>query len=171
MTDTIWAPWRMEFIDGSLEKETGCIFCNRFSSSESEFAAKHVLWRGPQTLVMLNKFPYTNAHLLVVSRTHTGNLEDISPEEFSVLIRTVKKASEIIKEELNPHGMNIGMNLGSAGGAGITDHLHWHIVPRWVGDNNFMPVIGDTRVMPQYLEKTYNRLIVPFQKMNQSSVD
>lgn len=165
MTDTVWAPWRLEFIEGKLEKEDGCIFCNRFRIEESEFLKYLVLWRGTDTLVMMNRYPYTNAHLLVVADVHTGNIAQLPPLIMSRLSLTVQVAANALSKALGMQGMNIGMNHGVCAGAGIAEHLHWHIVPRWSGDNNFMPVISDTRVMPQYLEETWHVLRPHFQNL------
>jgi ATP adenylyltransferase len=107
---------------------------------------------------MLNRYPYANAHLMVAPERHTADLNTLSPEEYADLSEYVRRAAAILQEEFKPEGLNIGINLGCAAGAGIADHLHWHLVPRWVGDTNFMPLIGQTRVMPEHLETLYDRL-------------
>jgi len=107
---------------------------------------------------MLNKFPYGYAHLMVAPRTHTADLGALSPDEFHAVMDTLRGAASRLATAFHPDGMNIGMNLGVAGGAGVADHLHWHIVPRWVGDTNFMPLLADVRIMPEHLDTTYERL-------------
>jgi ATP adenylyltransferase len=107
---------------------------------------------------MMNKYPYNNGHLLIAPKQHENSLAGLAPEEYSDLSEVLRRAVDIVKTVLNPGGVNVGMNLGKCAGAGIEDHLHWHIVPRWEGDTNFMPVIGETRVMPQHLADSYDRL-------------
>ncbi len=149
--ERIWAPWRMEFIQGI--KTSGCIFC-KGALSKSEL----VLHKCETAGVMLNKFPYNNGHLLIFPARHTGTMEDLTSQESSDLFSLMQKSVSILKLELKPDGFNIGLNLGRAAGAGIEEHLHFHIVPRWNGDNNFMPVIAETKVMPEYLKSTYDKL-------------
>lgn len=107
---------------------------------------------------MLNKFPYANGHLMVAPRRHAAQLRALPPEEFRVLMDTLRRATTVLGEALHAEGMNVGMNLGAAAGAGVVDHLHWHIVPRWVGDTNFMPLLAEVRVVPEHLETMYDRL-------------
>lgn len=149
----LWAPWRMTYIAG--EKPTGCIFC--LAAATTDLRPQLVLVQQP-AVVMLNKFPYASAHLLVAPRTHTADLGALSADEFHAVMDTLRDAAARLTQTFHPDGMNIGMNLGAAGGAGVADHLHWHIVPRWIGDTNFMPMLADVRVMPEHLEATYDRL-------------
>ncbi|MBI1817788.1 MAG: HIT domain-containing protein [Deltaproteobacteria bacterium] len=152
--ETLWAPWRMAYVAGP--KESGCIFCTHPVAADARQAL--VLATTPTSVVMLNRFPYANGHLMVAPRAHTAELDQFSAVEFGALMETVRRAARVLREVFAPEGMNIGLNLGRAAGAGVADHLHWHLVPRWVGDTNFMPLIGEVRVMPEHLLATYDRL-------------
>lgn len=149
----LWAPWRMAYVGAA--KAPGCLFC----TVRDRVAARAdlVLLQEP-ALVMLNKFPYANGHLLVAPRRHAARLDDLPAEEFQTLTQALRHAAGVLAEALRPEGVNIGMNLGAAAGAGIADHLHWHLVPRWVGDTNFMPLLAEVRVIPEHLEAMYDRL-------------
>jgi ATP adenylyltransferase len=149
----LWAPWRMAYVGGP--RAPGCIFCNAVATDD--LRGHLVLSREP-ALVMLNKFPYANGHLMVAPRRHAAQLRALPPEEFRVLMDTLRRATTVLGEALHAEGMNVGMNLGAAAGAGVVDHLHWHIVPRWVGDTNFMPLLSEVRVIPEHLETMYDRL-------------
>ncbi len=151
----LWAPWRMAYIDQNL-KETGCIFCEKYQSPDRRESLLLALTR--HSMVMLNKYPYNNGHLLLAPKRHEKNLSALSPEEYGDLNESLRRSVDIVRRILNPGGINLGMNLGKCAGAGIEDHLHWHVVPRWEGDTNFMPVVGETRVMPQHLLDSYDRL-------------
>ena len=153
----IWAPWRAEYIHG--QKLSHCIFCK---DDKNEL----VLYRGDLAAVMMNKFPYNNGHLLVYPWRHTSSLENMDKEETLELFKLIKWSVAILKKEMKPGVFNIGINLGKDAGAGIEDHIHFHIVPRWNGDTNFMPVISEVRVLPEHLETTYNKLYSHFQKTN-----
>jgi len=144
-------------------KEAGCIFCAKLESPDLRAAL--VLTQSKHTVVMLNKYPYNNGHLLLAPKNHENNPGALSVEQFSDLNEGLRRSIQIVREVFNPGGVNVGMNLGKCAGAGIEDHLHWHIVPRWEGDTNFMPVIGETRVMPQHLLDSYDRLQPYFQKL------
>ncbi len=161
--DTLWAPWRMNFIEGKAGKEDGCVFCNRIRLPRERWREYGVLDVGPHTMVLMNRYPYANGHLLVIPVRHCQDLSALPEDEYMDLTRVLRLSVERMRKALNPQGFNVGMNLGSAAGAGIADHLHFHIVPRWNGDHNFMPVIGDVRVMPEYLEATYDRLLPHFE--------
>jgi ATP adenylyltransferase len=150
----LWAPWRIAYI--ANEKEDGCIFCNR--QHEGGEQERLVLHQGKHTIVMLNKYPYNNGHLMVAPRRHVASLEDLKPEEINDLMLAIQRCCVLLKKVLSPQGFNIGANLGKAAGAGIEAHLHFHIVPRWEGDTNYMPVLADTRVISEHLEETYKRL-------------
>ncbi|MFI5367165.1 MAG: HIT family protein [Candidatus Binatia bacterium] len=149
----LWAPWRMTYIAGP--RESGCIFCLAADATDPRH---HLALVQRPAVVMLNKFPYTHAHLLVAPRTHVADLSALSSDESHALMDTLRRAAAVLADTFHPDGMNIGMNLGTAAGAGIADHLHFHIVPRWVGDTNFMPMLADVRVMPEHLDATYDRL-------------
>ncbi len=160
--DSIWAPWRMDFIEGRTEKETGCVFCNRAALDHDAWRDHGVLDVGGDSMVLMNRYPYTNAHLLIIPRRHVADLSELSPDEYAHLCEVLRASVDRLRAAMNPHGFNLGMNLGAAAGAGIADHAHFHIVPRWNGDHNFMPVIGDVRVMPEYLQATYDKLAPHF---------
>ena len=154
MSNTIWAPWRIEYILG--EKEAGCFLCRMFA--EQDDRSNLLLKRGKTCAVVMNRYPYTSGHLMVTPFRHLENLKDMTPEERIEMTDLCIEAVEILKAELKPDGLNLGYNLGAAAGAGLKDHIHQHIVPRWVGDTNFMPVLADTRVMPQALLEQYDVL-------------
>ncbi len=144
----------MAYIEG--EKATGCIFC--VDGEEARWRERLILAMTPFALVMLNRFPYNNGHLLVAPRTHKARLEDLTTEEFFSLMGALRRSVVLVNQALQPQGMNLGMNLGRCAGAGVEDHLHWHVVPRWEGDTNFMPVVGAVKVLPQHLMESYDRL-------------
>lgn len=157
---TLWAPWRLEFITG--DKPPGCIFC--VFPAEDRDRERLVLGRSARSFVILNKFPYNNGHLMVVPRAHVSSLEALDEEAFLDLQRTLRLSIEVLRGFCSPEGLNVGMNLGHSAGAGIADHLHWHVVPRWVGDVNFMPVLAETRVVPEHLDRTWERLRPAFDR-------
>ena len=160
--DTVWAPWRMDFIEGNTPKEECCVFCNRAAAPREQWRDRGILDCGGHTLVLMNRYPYTNGHLLVIPHRHVCDLMELTPGEYAHLCTVLRLCVDRMKTALNPQGFNIGMNVGAAAGAGIADHAHFHIVPRWGGDHNFMPVIGNVRVMPEYLLATYDRLLSHF---------
>ena len=150
---TLWAPWRIEYITG--EKEEGCIFCNK--PREGKDNENLILYKGETSFIIMNRYPYSNGHLMAVPYKHTNSMSELNDSERLELMNLTTKCIEIL-DIMKPDGFNVGMNLGTAGGAGIDGHLHFHIVPRWNGDTNFMPLIGDVKVMPEYLEDTYKTL-------------
>jgi len=158
----LWAPWRMAYIDAG-SKDEGCIFCNKFN--EADLRAALVLAQTDHTVVMMNKYPYNNGHLLLAPKRHEKDLAQLPSAAFIDLNETLRRALAIVRNVFNPNGINVGMNLGKCAGAGIEAHLHWHIVPRWEGDTNFMPVIGETRVMPQHLLESFDRLEPHFKNL------
>ena len=158
----IWAPWRMEYI--LSEKSGGCIFCGVEEIDNPK--KRHILKSGKTSFVILNRYPYTNGHLMVVPYRHQAEPGNLYEEEHLELQRLVTESIRILKDAVNPDGFNVGMNLGKAAGAGVDDHLHWHVVPRWVGDVNFMPVLSDVRVMIQHIDDTYDQLIPFFDQLN-----
>jgi ATP adenylyltransferase len=158
---TLWAPWRLEFIEG--DKPPGCIFC--LYPAEDRDRDRLILGRTAHSFVILNKYPYNNGHLLVVPRAHVASLDQLEDEAFLDLQRTLRLSIGVMKDFCSPEGMNVGMNLGHCAGAGIADHLHWHVVPRWVGDVNFMPVLAETRVVPEHLLRTWDRLRPAFDRV------
>lgn len=153
--DIIWAPWRMKYIMG--EKEKNCLFCR--VAKEKKDRKNYLLFRGKKCFIILNTFPYNNGHLMVTPYRHLANLGDLNREELSELMGLVSKSVGWLKKALAPEGFNIGMNLGKIAGAGIEDHLHIHVVPRWSGDSNFMPTIAQVKVIPELLNNTYRKLL------------
>ena len=153
--ERLWAPWRLEYL--VQEKPEGCIFCLEGTDRD-----KLVLWSGTRTLVMLNRYPYVNGHLMVAPRRHTADLSDLCDPEMLELFKTVALCREVLSRSCAPDGYNVGINLGKAAGAGVEDHLHLHVVPRWNGDNNFMSVVAQTRVIPEGLLESYDRLLPLF---------
>ena len=151
----LWAPWRMTYIN-QASKEEGCIFCQKMRENDAREAL--VLARTGHSVIMLNKYPYANGHLLLAPKRHEKELSNLSADEYGDLNEALRRSIDIIRKSYSPAGINLGMNLGKWAGAGIEDHLHWHVVPRWEGDNNFMPVIAETRVMPQHLLESYDQL-------------
>lgn len=154
--DTLWAPWRMEYL--MSDKPGGCIFCDKPHAGDD--AAARVVFRTPLSFAMLNTFPYNNGHLMVAPYRHAGALSDLTPEERRDLMEAVTRAEALLSRALSPQGMNVGVNLGHCAGAGVPGHLHVHVVPRWEGDTNFMPVVGGTRVIPESLDETWRKLRV-----------
>lgn len=157
--ERLWAPWRMEYILN--HKPEGCIFC--LPQELQVDRERLLLHRSRLSLVMLNRYPYTNGHLLIAPNRHTADLEGLADEEMLDLFRTLSLCKRILRETAGPDGFNIGINLGRSAGAGVDDHIHLHIVPRWSGDTNFMSVIPDLRVMPENLAVTFERLLPRFQ--------
>ena len=151
----IWAPWRMAYIEGGA-KEPGCIFCDKLKSADARTSL--LLTQTDHSLIMLNKYPYNSGHLLLAPKRHTNEVSALSREEYQDLCAALRSSVAVVLEALKPGGVNLGMNLGRCAGAGVEDHLHWHVVPRWEGDTNFMPVVGETKVISQHLLDSYDRL-------------
>jgi ATP adenylyltransferase len=158
MPEVLFAPWRYEYL--VAERPDGCIFCEAAASKNDEESL--VVFRGRRVFVLLNRYPYTNGHLMVAPYEHQARLSDSEAATLSELVTTVARAEKILSEEYRTDGLNIGVNLGSAAGAGVSDHYHVHIVPRWKGDTNFMTVTGDVRVVPEELSVTLRRLAPRF---------
>ena len=158
----LWAPWRMVYIDQDA-KGDGCIFCAKNLQKDPREAL--LLTQTKHSLVMLNKYPYNNGHLLLAPKRHESQIDDLPQDEHADLHDMLRRSVAIVRTVLNPGGINLGMNIGKCAGAGVEDHLHWHLVPRWEGDTNFMPVVGETRVMPQHLLDSYDRLKPHFESL------
>ena len=156
---TMWAPWRIEYILD--DKKEGCIFCKALSEEDNL-----TLYKGKDTMVVINKFPYINGHLLVAPTKHLSTLDQLGKNDMGELLATVEKSVGILKTHMNPDGFNIGLNLGRVAGAGVEEHLHFHIVPRWFGDTNAFTVFADVRVIPEHLEATYSKLKPHFDKID-----
>jgi ATP adenylyltransferase len=150
----IWAPWRIKYIQ--MAKVKGCILCEKLG--ENKDAENYILRRGKKNFVMLNSYPYNPGHLLIAPYRHVANLEELTNEELHEHFEIVSRSLKVLRQVFNPGGFNIGINMGKVAGAGIDDHVHTHIVPRWQGDTNFMPVISEVRVVPEALAETYERL-------------
>lgn len=161
----LWAPWRMEYIEGHGAAE-GCIFCTAPGAATDR--QRLILQRGPHAFVMLNRFPYSAGHLMVSPYAHVARLDGLEPIVLADLMAQVASAARVLEVGYGCEGLNVGANLGTAAGAGIADHLHFHLVPRWAGDTNFMTVVGETRVIPEHLERTYERLAPLFRELAQS---
>lgn len=151
----LWAPWRMAYIR-SAGSEGECIFCVKPREGRDE--ENLILYRGKLCFVMLNRYPYNNGHLMVAPYAHKASLEELTGEELTELFETVKMGIVWLKRAYDPHGFNVGINIGRVAGAGFEDHIHVHIVPRWSGDTNFMPVVSDTKVLSEALNETYRRI-------------
>lgn len=154
--EVLHAPWRMKYIAESSSKNMDCIFCEFVKENEDE--KRLILYRGKKAFIMLNAFPYNPGHLMVAPFRHTGDYDALSEEEILELNLLVQGCIKVIKKTMNPHGFNIGVNMGKVAGAGFEGHVHVHIVPRWEGDTNFMPVVGETKVIPEALDVTYKKL-------------
>lgn len=180
----LWTPWRMAYISGkedgsqesagakgtaaqetgpmpeeaSQQESTGCVFCDRIRLSPDHDRSNLILLRGEHNFVILNLYPYNSAHLMLVPYEHSADFTTLDSNTTGEMMALAQRMLSVIKEEYDPEGFNLGMNLGRVAGAGVADHVHMHIVPRWAGDTNFMPVVGATKVMPELLETTYDRL-------------
>jgi len=158
--EILWAPWRMAYVERKSDAAgMACIFC---AATGGEPRDRLLLGTTAASLVMLNRYPYQNGHLMVAPRRHAASLADLPAVEYQDLSETLRRAVATLGEAFHPEGFNLGMNLGACAGAGVADHLHWHIVPRWSGDVNFMPLVAEVRVIPQHLLDTYDRLRAPF---------
>jgi ATP adenylyltransferase len=152
--EKLWAPWRMAYLE--VTAPTGCIFCEKPSAGKDE--RNWILHRGERAFIILNAFPYNNGHLMVAPFRHTADLESLVAEEQAEIFQLTQLSVRLLGTAYQPNGYNLGMNLGKTAGAGVADHLHMHIVPRWDGDTNFMPVVADTKVLPDSLDNTYRKL-------------
>lgn len=155
MTQRLWAPWRFGYVE-KAGTESGCIFVDL--PAQSNDRDNLILFRGATCFVMLNRFPYTNGHLMIAPYKHTADLSDLDDAELLEINQVLARSVKWIHRAYSPDGFNLGVNLGRAAGAGIPSHIHWHVVPRWEGDTNFMTTVGEVRVLPQSLEQSYDRL-------------
>jgi ATP adenylyltransferase len=173
--ERLWAPWRLEYVTGNESNastppepiewqpgaDQGCFLCRAAAKYDTAADADRqllVVERGPHSMVVLNRFPYNNGHLLISPQQHVGDLKEMTRDEHMACMESLAKLTAVYREHLNAEGFNIGLNLGRVAGAGLPGHLHWHLVPRWNGDNNFMPVLAGTRVIPQSLEALWEFL-------------
>jgi ATP adenylyltransferase len=158
----LWAPWRMEFIKGP--KPSGCFFCEAAAADPLEDAEHLVLARGDLALAILNRYPYNNGHLMVAPKAHLANLEDLPAAAANDVMALTQRALRVLREVMSPQGFNLGINAGKTAGAGVADHVHQHVVPRWDGDTNFMPIVADTKVLNESLTVSYQQLRAGFDR-------
>ena len=161
--DNLWSPWRMEYIRAKENKDEGCVFC--IKSNENDDRDNLVLFRGKTSFVLMNYYPYNNGHIMVCPYNHVEETESLSKESLTEIMELADKSMKIFRNTIKAQGFNFGANIGVSGGAGIADHIHFHVVPRWVGDTNFMPVFSHTKVMVDGLLETYDKLKIEFDKL------
>ncbi|MBN1217960.1 MAG: HIT domain-containing protein [Anaerolineae bacterium] len=157
--DRLYTPWRMKYVSSTQKKSEGCIFCDHLKADPAQDRANYLVYRGPTTFTVMNIFPYNTGHLMILPREHVGTLPEVPPPTQFEMITLTTYFTELLTELMHPDGFNVGLNMGRAAGAGIDGHLHIHLVPRWNGDSNFMPVIGETRVLPEELGDTYDKIV------------
>jgi Diadenosine tetraphosphate (Ap4A) hydrolase and other HIT family hydrolases len=158
----LWCPWRIQYILGP--KPDACVFCLPEHTGEDE--ERLVLYRGRHNFVIMNKYPYNNGHLMVTPNRHTMHITDLTDNEASEMFSLIRQCAGILEKHFNPPGINIGLNIGEAAGAGIREHLHFHLVPRWIGDSSFMAVLDEVRVMPEHLQESYQNLYPYFSSLS-----
>lgn len=164
--ERLFSPWRSKYIEsfkGAAEKSTGCIFCDALSAA-ADFE-NLVVYRGTEAFVIMNLYPYNSGHMMIVPKRHTADFKTLTTSELAECMKLLQVAQKALQEMVAPHGYNIGMNLGRSAGAGIEDHLHWHIVPRWNGDTNFMPTLADIKVVSEDMHLQHQKLAALFQKI------
>ncbi len=159
--DILWAPWRIEYIKQA--KEPGCIFCTK--PAENQDYKNFIVYRGETSFVIMNFYPYNNGHLMIVPFRHISDISDLTPDERLEMLDLLALSKDALINSMSPHGFNIGMNLGEVAGAGVKDHLHFHIVPRWNGDTSFMPICGHTKVVSEGLAETWEKLNKIFEEL------
>lgn len=162
--DRLWAPWRAQYIrEGSASAEAGsepaCFLCRALAAPSADDRANLVVWRRANSVVVLNRFPYNNGHLLVAPKVHRGTLGGFAGDELTEPVETLRQVIAVLDRMLRPQGYNVGLNQGKSAGAGLPGHLHWHVVPRWDGDTNFMPVLGQTKVIVESLDEFHDRFV------------
>lgn len=157
---TLWTPWRVDHVQGNIEKVEYCIF--EPPTTEHCSKTELLLFQDDIVVVLLNRFPYANGHLLVAPKRHISCVTQMKPEENSAVMLMIQQSCTILRKHLNPDGFNIGCNLGATAGAGIADHLHFHVVPRWEGDHNFIAVVGELRTIPEHIDQTFDKLLPDF---------
>ena len=153
--DYLWTPWRYAYVSGT-EKNTGCVFCD--AAHEKDDAKARIVHRGQQCFVILNAYPYTPGHVMIVPYTHLDELQKLPTQAAQEMIALSQRMEGALRKLYHPDGINLGMNIGKAAGAGIAGHIHMHVLPRWVADANFMSVVGETRVLPETLEVTWGKM-------------
>jgi ATP adenylyltransferase len=160
--DQLWAPWRLAYVATAKAPAAGdpCFLCRGLAEDDDRHNL--IAWRGPRSVVVLNRFPYNNGHLLIAPRAHKAALDDLDGDELQEVMETLRRSVRLLTELMRPDGFNVGLNLGAAAGAGLPGHLHWHIVPRWHGDTNFMPILADVKVIVQSLDALWELLAERF---------
>jgi ATP adenylyltransferase len=161
--DTLWAPWRMDYIKNNSSKKEGCIFCAMAAEEEDE--RNLILHRGQHAFIIMNRFPYTNGHLMILPYSHHSSICQLTVETRAEMMELLFRAEMLLRKMYEPDGLNIGANVGSAAGAGVAEHIHFHILPRWFGDTNFMSTVGKTRVVPEDIHETYRNLLKIWQEL------
>ncbi len=159
--DYLWSPWRYRYVSQAGKGE-GCPFCLKLAADSAKDRENLVLFRGRNNFVLLNLYPYTTGHLLITPNAHVANFDQATPETLAEMMALAQRLQKALHQFYNPEGYNLGMNLGRCAGAGVADHLHLHLLPRWTGDSNFMTVVGETRVQPEDLLATYDKLVAIF---------
>jgi ATP adenylyltransferase len=158
----LWTPWRLPYLQDDESLPDECLFCIKPEEPDAE---AHIVHRGRQCYVLLNRFPYNNGHLMVVPYAHVATLEDLAPATTAELIALTQLSLEVLREAYDPEGFNVGANIGTAAGAGIDGHFHMHVVPRWAGDTNYMTTLGRTRIIPEWMDQVYERLRPIFERL------
>ena len=172
--ERLYAPWRLHYVTGNTERKpsvTGCVFCDRLAEGPERDAENYIISRGPTCFVILNAFPYNSGHVMVLPYRHLAVPGEMNAAECSEMMATAARLTDILNDVYKSDGYNIGMNVGGAAGAGIAAHLHLHLVPRWNGDTNFMPVLADVKVLPETLPQTYEKIVAAIQAREQNGVE
>lgn len=164
----LWTPWRMVYLTSASQPKRGCIFCDKIKARRTQDRKNLVLHRGERAVVVMNLYPYTSGHLMVAPYEHSGELESLDGKVLTEMMLLVGTSIRALRATMNPHGFNVGINLGRVAGAGVEDHVHIHIVPRWNGDTNFMPVLAEVRMIPELLPQTYDKLFEAFERITTS---
>ncbi len=164
--DHLWTPWRIEYLQKDEQPSSGCVFCAAPNMQDHQ---AHILHRGQFCYVMLNRFPYNEGHLMIIPYAHVPTPEELDETVLAEGTTLTQKCLRILQEAYQPQGFNIGLNIGAAGGAGIAEHIHLHIVPRWSGDTNYITTVGQTRIIPEWLDQTFERLCPLFQRSDTSN--
>lgn len=154
--DHLWSPWRYSYVQSCVPQE-GCLFCRK--AADHHDRENYIVFRGERNFVLLNLYPYTSGHLMIAPYEHVSTLEDAHPETLAEMMRLIQRVEKGLRAAYNAGGLNIGMNIGQCAGAGVADHIHMHALPRWPGDVNFMTSVGETRVIPEAIDVTYEKLL------------
>lgn len=162
--ERMYTPWRMKYVTSNRTNTNNCVFCTKLHDDIERDRENYVVYRGHTTFVVMNIYPYNTGHLMILPHQHTSTLAEVSRDAQIEMITLTSYFTELLSQLLKPDGFNVGINLGKAAGAGLGSHLHTHIVPRWSGDTNFMAVVGNTRVLPELLDDTYNRILAAIQE-------